>query len=410
MFAFRARMRNAVEATDLVGDGTRARLESDVRAALKRRPAQEARLAGITRALAPLSASLCRELVGVLEVMIRRGSFDRPLYAATVRALAEWDGSPEVAALLSRALADDNSVTLATLSAACFCRNAELRPALARTATSRHAHLALAAEVARVCRGESNGAAVASLAPKIKESHRIALCVELLAPLLGAPPLPRALAPALAVFRDAERHLGRWLVLAELAVRSGDPVPREQARERATTGPETARAAWSLVWWALDRDHATASVRPTVELVARLSERPSADKDTTFLFRLASARIASARPMLESLAKTSLLGDDCAIRAMLHLGRDYEQERYRDQLTEVARAPRRDPQRALAAACLFDAGDRDGALEIAQLLQKSRQLPALAWSELIRAGHAAELQTSLVTEEHYRRIQLGWVE
>lgn len=403
-------MRNAAETPEWVGDRTRARLESDLRAALKRRPAHEARLAGIARALAPLSVSFRRELVGVLEVMVRRGSFDRPLYVAAVRSLAEWDGGPEVAGLLSRALADENAVTLATLSAACFCRNAELRPALARVATSRHAHVALAAEVARVCRGESNGAAVASLAPKIKESHRISLCVELLAPLVDAPPLPRTLAPALAVFRDAERHLGRWLVLAELAVRSGDLLPRDQARERATLGPESARAAWSLVWWALDPDNAKASVRPTVELVARLSERPSADKDTTFLFRLASAGFASARPMLESLAKTSLLGDDCAIRAMLHLGRDYAQGRYRDQLTEVARAPRRDPQRALAAACLFDAGDRDGALEIAHLLQKSRQLPALAWSELIRAGHATQLQTSLVTEEHFRRIQLGWVE
>lgn len=402
-------MTHEAEPAELLGDETRARLESDVHAALKRRPTQEVRLAGVLRALAPLSLALRTQLVGALDTMVRRASFDRPLYASLVRALAEHE-QPGTAELIGRALGGEDGGGLSTLSAACFCGGSELGEPLARAAISRHAHVAFAAEIARLSRGESDGAAVASIAPKIKESHRIALCVELLVPLLARPRLPLAIAPALAVLRDAERHLGRWLVLAEIAARAGDSVPREQARERALNGPESARAAWSMVLWALEPGAGSPSARPTVELVARLSDRPSADKDTTFLFRLASARVPSARPMLESLAKSGMLGDECAIRAMLHLLRDYGQERYREQLTDIARAPRNDPLRALAAAALFDAGELGVAVATAAVSVTSRHLPALAWGTLVRAHETETLPGGVLTELRYRRIQLGWLE
>ena len=254
------------------------------------------------------------------------------------------------------------------------------------------------AEVARLCRGESSGAAVASIAPKIKESHRIALCLELLVPLVRAPALPLAVAPALNVLRDAERHLGRWLVLAEIAVKAGDVSSRAQARERARSGPDSARSAWSLVAWALEPQAGSPSVRPTIELVARLSDRPSADKDTTFLFRFAGARAPSARPMLESLAKSGLLGDECAVRAMLHLCRDYGEDRYRDQLGSIARAPRKDALRGLAAAALYDVGDKEPALAALRDLQQSRNLAAMAWSGLVAGRDAGLYAGAVVTE------------
>lgn len=403
-------MTDAAEPADVLADGTRARLDSDLQAALKRRPQHETRLAGVTRALAPLSPVWRQQLLLVLETMVRRGSFDRPLYGAVVRALADEERSSEVAELIGRALSNESGGTLSTLSAACFCRHAQLREALARAAISRHSHVAFAAEVARLYRGESDGAAVASLATKIKESHRIALCLELLAPLLSGSALPGAIAPALAVLRDAERHLGRWLVMAEIAVLSGDSLPREQARERARSGPSSARAAWSLVLWALEPQGNSPTVRPTVELVARLSDRPSADKDTTFLFRLAAAGVPSARPMLEALVRTGMLGEECSLRAMFHLCRDYGQERYGEQLAEVAETPKRDTVRGLAAACLYDSGQRERALNVALALEDSRNLSALAWSSLIRAQHVAQFKDAIVTEQRYRRIQLGWAE
>ncbi|HWA74846.1 MAG TPA: hypothetical protein VG937_21030 [Polyangiaceae bacterium] len=397
------------ESVEALDGETQARLRADVHSALKRRPAQETRLAGVVRALTPLSVGLRADLVGALDVMVRRGSFERPLYGAVVRALAEAREAP-AAELLARALVADDCGGLATLSAACFCKHPGLSEPLARAAISRHAHLAFAAEIARLSRGESNGAAFASLAPKIKESHRIALCLELMVPLLAAPPLSRGVAPALSVLRDSERHLGRWLVLAEIAGRAGDGSCQAEASERARSGPESARAAWSLVAWALSPNGESPNVRPTVELVARLSDRPSADKDPTFLFRFAAARAPSARPMLESLAKGSLLGDECGVRAMLHLCRDYGQERYRDQLGVVARAPRKDPLRALAAAALYDVGAREAALTALEELLQSRHLTARAWARLVLAREAARFDGAVVSELRFRRVQLGWVE
>jgi hypothetical protein len=396
-------------AADALDGEAQSRLHSDLRSALRRRPAHEARLAGVLRALTPVSPALRAAALGALETMVRRGSFERPLYAAVVRALAETQ-DPSAGELIGRALSADESGGLASLSAACFCRHTALAEPLARAAISRHAHIAFAAEVARLARGESGGGAVASLAPKIKESHRIALCLELLVPLVAAPALAPSIAPALRVLRDAERHLGRWLVLAEIAARAGDASGHAEAEEKARSGPESARSAWSLVAWALEPSRESPSVRPTVELVARLSDRPSADKDTTFLFRFAAARAPSARPMLESLARSTSLGDECAVRAMLHLCRDYGEERYRQSLATIARAPRKDPLRALAAAALYDIGDREAALTALHELRKSRHLTALGWVGLVHAHESAKSSDFVVSERRYRRVQLGWVE
>jgi hypothetical protein len=261
-----------------------------------------------------------------------------------------------------------------------------------------------------VARRESNGAHATSVAPKIKEAHRIALCQEVFVPLLWEPPLDVGIAPALSVLRDAERHLGRWLVLGEVAARSGDPTPLAEARHHAKQGSSGARAAWALVAWALERDRGEPPARPNVELVSRLSDRPSANRDTTFLFRLAQAKVESARPMLEGLAKGSLLATEQSVRAALHLARDYGVERCREQLLDVAQNPRREKLHGLAAAALFDLGARSEALEVVSAGERTLKLPELAWAMLVRAGAAGVERGPLVTEPRFRRIQLGWVE
>lgn len=392
-----------------VGAATEQRLGSELRSALKRKPAQEARLAGVVRALSPFSTNLRSVLTDVLETLVARGSYTRPLYASAARALAEA-GERRCGAQLKRALSADDAGGLPTLSAACFSDDPALSEPLARIATSRHPHLALAAEIARVARRESDGAHVASLAPKIKESHRIELCSELFVPLMHHDSLPIGVAPALAVLRDAERHLGRWLVLGQIATRAGDPKPLAEARERAETGPGSARAAWSLVAWALAEGGATPpDVRPTVELVARLSDRPSSDRDTTFLYRMAEARAPSARGMLESVAKTSVLGNECAVRAALYLARDHARDDLREALTSVAQNPKKDALRGLAAAALWDVGEREQARTLQPELAASRALPTLAWSALLSVAEAGKIEPVL-TESAFRRVQLGWLD
>jgi len=383
------------------------RLCDELRGALRRRPAHEARLAGALRALAPFSASVADALLAAFELMVKRASFERPLYAAAARAVGEL-GDPRSTQAFTKALARDDFGNFATLSALCQTRDPALGAPLAKVASSRHAHWAFAGEVARIARGESASSRVALLAPKIKESHRIALCLELFVPLTWASPLGPAIGPALSVLRGAERHLGRWLVLAEVAVRAGDRAPLAEAAARGASGPQSSRGAWALVAWALACDGPAPQVRPTVELVARLCDRPSAERDTTFLFRLAREKAPQARPMLEGLAKGSL-GDACAVRAALHLIRDYGDRRPLDALRAVAASPRREAIRGLAAAALFDAGEHELASELGRPLLDSRHLTSLAWGGLVEAAlrkHAGEV----TTEPNVRRIQNGWSE
>jgi hypothetical protein len=414
---------------ELLDKPARARFEEEIDAALKRRPTSEAKLAGAVRAVAWLSPALRASLGEATSVLLRRGARQRELYACGLRALSEAQDRQSVA-LLRQALGGDEAGGPAALSAACFSRDAELSPLLAKIAASRQSHLAFGAELARVARGESNGALLAQLAPMIKESHRISMCVEFFVPLVRGMPMAAHVGPALAVLRGAERHLGRWLVLAEVAVRAGDMGPLEEARSRADEGPNSSRAAWSLVAWALSETDALTrrspppappSTRPTLELIARLSDRPSADRDTTFLFRLAGARATSARPMLETLARSAPLADETSLRAALYLARDHGREDMRAALVDAATPGRREELRGMAAAALWDAsppsvGDgapraRSQAREIADELLASRVMGNVAWGALIRAaakgGASAE---PLLTETPYRWIQWGWLE
>ncbi|HEY4105502.1 MAG TPA: hypothetical protein VGM44_16500 [Polyangiaceae bacterium] len=400
-------MANRAERANVVDEQVVARLDDDLRAALRRRPAQEARLAGVLRAIAPYSTKLGDGLADAFELMVRRSSFERPLYAVAARTVAESNEHRSSSAFKD-ALEREEPQNFATLSALCKTTDPALSDSLAKVARSRHAHLAFAAEVARIARGESSGAHVVSIAPKIKESHRIALCLELFVPLTWSKPLAPAIGPALAVLREAERHLGRWLVLAEVATRAGDPSPLAEASERASEGASSSRAAWAMVAWALSRGTAPPAIRPTVELVARLSDRPSADRDTTFLFRLARKSAPSARPMLESMAK-SPLGDETAVRAALHLIRDYGDARPLELLRVAASSPRREAVRGLAAAALFDVGQTETALELSKGLLGSRQLASVAWGALIQAARMQE-RSEIVNEPTVRRIQFGWAE
>ncbi len=415
----RERPTDGLARADLVGKVARARFDEEIDAALKRRPANEAKLAGALRAVAPLSPQLRGTLADALKLMIKRRTLDRELYVAAVRSLAECKDKA-APAILRQALAADDAGGTATLSAASACTEGELGPLLSKIAASRQSHLAFGAEVARVARGESNGAHLLSLAPMIKESHRISLCVEILVPLARGAPVPKAIARPLYVLGEAERHLGRWLVLGEVATKAGDRGALDEAKLRADDGPSSSRAAWSLVHWALEDTWARArgtepppapAARPTVEIVARLSDRPSADRDMTFLFRLAQAKAASARPMLEALAKPLPIADEIAMRAAMHLARDYGRDDLRRELLAIARGQRREDQRGFAAAMLWDAGERDEARTLADELVTSKCLANVVWASLLRAAALRREEGALLcSEPHVRWIHLGWLE
>lgn len=396
--------------TESLNQGLVDRVSSEVVSAMRRRPAHEGKLAGVVRALAAESPAICEAAASACSTLTRRASFDRCLYAASVRAIAEANDK-RAAGLVGKALmSSEEAGGFSTLCAASYVKDGGLSEALAKVATSRHPHLSFGAEVARAARGECDGTHLTAIAPKIKESHRISMCVEIFVPLSRGDFLPSCVAPALSVLRDAERHLGRWLVLAEVATRAKDTSPLEEAQEKAKNGPSSARAAWTLVAWALSGSSEPPSTRPTVELVARLSDRPSADRDTTFLFRLAAAKASSVRPMLEAAVKTLPIEDEIGVRSAGFLLRDYERLDLREALIAVAKTSKREDLRGMAMACLWDAGQHDVAFSLAKAANRSRSLPTAAWSALVQGAAEHGWDRTLVDEPTFRRMQWGWIE
>jgi hypothetical protein len=139
----------------------------------------------------------------------------------------------------------------------------------------------------------------------------------------------------------------------------------------------------------------------------RLSDRPTADKDASFLYRLAAAQVASVRPLLRHLTRGPL-ESDTAVRAALHLARDFGDARARTQLLDAANGRRHEALRGLVVAALYDLGEHAVALEAARRLAQSRHLPTLAFASLVLAGASGKEALPLITEPRVRRIQLGW--
>jgi hypothetical protein len=388
------------------------RLREEINASLRRRSPNEKRLAGVARALA-LHSPLARAMLAEAgEQLVQKKGFDRELFVAAVRGLGELGDRRAVS--LVKAGADHDECATAALCAASWLLDPSLAPILNKAATQRSAHIAFTAELARVIRGESPGAHLRGLAPKIKESHRISLCAEVLVPVARIPKVPAGVQYALEVLRDAERHLGRWLVMAEVAVHGGDLKPIQEAREKSNEGPGGARAAWAYVAWALDPSSPPPVARPTTELVARLSDRPSADRDTKFLFRLAQAGVRTTKQLLETFARELSKGeDDDAVRAASYLIRDHGREDLVAPMVEVAKTGKRDELRGLATAALWDAGKKDVARELAKdLVATKAGLFSSAWAALVLLADAGRIPSAqpLAHEPVVRWIQAGWLE
>src|SRR5205085_8370085 len=121
----------SIARAEVVDKATRMRLEEELHAALKRKPASETKLAGALRAVATLSPALRASIVEASTIMVRRGSYARELYAASIRSLAESEDK-SLPGLLKTALAGDDAGGNATLSAACFARTSDLAAPLAK--------------------------------------------------------------------------------------------------------------------------------------------------------------------------------------------------------------------------------------------------------------------------------------
>jgi hypothetical protein len=114
--------------------------------------------------------------------------------------------------------------------------------------------------------------------------------------------------------------------------------------------------------------------------------------------------------MLEGLAKTNPLHDEVAIRAAMHLARDHGRTEMRKALVEAAQG-KRDEFRGVAAAALWDLGERDLARKVAERAEASRSLSSMTWGALVQAAAAGKLgEGAVLAEPTFRRVQWGWVE
>jgi hypothetical protein len=72
---------------------------------------------------------------------------------------------------------------------------------------------------------------------------------------------------------------------------------------------------------------------------------------------------------------------------------------------------KRDEIRGIAAAALWDLGDRDLARKAADRAESERPLGSMTWGALVTAAAAGKLGSDCVlAEPNFRRVQWGWVE
>jgi hypothetical protein len=147
-----------------------------------------------------------------------------------------------------------------------------------------------------------------------------------------------------------------------------------------------------------------------MEIVARLSDRPSAERDLSFLFRMAHANALTARTMLESLCKAQHLGSESAVRAAGYLLRqDTDRLDLQRRLLDVVRSTKREELRGLALAVLH-AARPEAAMDVAPDFVRSRQLQNAVFSTLVRLEQKGRPVADLLSEPVYRRGQLGWLD
>jgi hypothetical protein len=279
--------------------------------------------------------------------------------------------------------------------------------------------LGMIAEYILVRATARSGDRLGGLAARLKESSRVVVIERVLAPLARAADGISAraiatLAPMLAALRAQERHVGRWLVLAELAKRAGDERPLIEALERARSGPSPSRVAWQYVAWALSPKSSipSAQTRLSLDVVARLSDRPSGEKDMSFLFRLGTARAPVAEALLRSFSLD--LATPTGIRSAGLLARHYGDAQAIARLQAAVASPRDAALRGLAVATLWDVGSgldngalRDAAQDTACELIDDKLLANVAWSALVRTAAVRRDDAPMVTDTHVRLLNWG---
>jgi len=94
----------------------------------------------------------------------------------------------------------------------------------------------------------------------------------------------------------------------------------------------------------------------------------------------------------------------------MHLARDHGKVELRKAIAEVA-VGKRDEVRGVAAAALWDLGEKELAKKTAARAEDCRFISSMTWGALVTAASAGKFSpTSVLSEPTFRRVQWGWVE
>jgi hypothetical protein len=386
------------------------RLRGGVAASLKRRSVHEPTIAGLCRVWSQVSENVRDLLADCSTHLLQKRAWDRPLLLSAMHSLAACQDE-RVLPTIQHLLDERTYTSLAAYSVAGTLKHSDLRKVLERNAVSRPTHLAFASELARVLRGEAQSRRLAEMAAKIKEYHRISLCASMFVPLEFAHCVQPELVPTLRIFCDVERNLGRWLVFAQIAHRSGEVAVIEEAKHRKNQATSNNRVVWSLVNWVLEHD-AVLDVRPSMTALARLSDRPVQERDLLILFRLAEQRVRVAKDVLLRLAAPvlhALACDPVALRAVAALAIHYQHESCLTRLKELV-FDQSCSCRGLAAALLYDSGETEMALQITNTMNEEPNWEQFAWACLVQVNSAFPRSTPIVNELTFRRLNRGWLD
>lgn len=388
--------------TDVIDGAVVLRLREALRGVMARRGEREVVAASVVRHLAGVSTSVRRLLAEAAGELSSRGSFDRPVMHAALYASNLLGASGEMITLA--ALASENAPWSAFVAASQSSATAVCQ-AVSRLSARTQGHLGFGAAFVRSLTGDdAAGKRATELAVMLKEAHRVRWIDEFAMPVLARNVLPsRSVARTLEALRGVERHLGRWLRLGELELACGGESVADGCRRGREASSVPSRHVWSWIEWLLSRGACRASAPPRLsrDVINKLSDRPSASRDLSFLHRVGDLGVAPAADPLAIVGRSGKSPD--AVRALLTLVTRYGRTDRIERLRTIA-ARGTDAARGVAAAALWDLGDRNAALELVDELVISKSLANVGWGALIRVAHLTGDGHPIVSETAVRRL------
>lgn len=375
----------ALARTEVLDRSTRSLLADALSRCAARKLESEPLLRAALTLFAPLSPGLRATAADVADELVRKGAVSRALFGACLQSLRSTE--PKTADDLWRRACAWETEGVGMVRAG-------LLGGVGLASWSQHPEsaaggAAFALRLARAALGDrSSSAALPALASRLSEASRTEITRELVSVLPMSWLPDKHTAEALWAFARQERHTGRWVELADVAVRGGLEEPLRVASARAKEYTGASSETWSLVAAWLARANGQLRTRPAVvrgETLRKLSATPSPASDLS----VGDALVSAANPgMLAWLRDQSSSPSPVANRILpwvlrARIGGEDAAAAAAFAQASLSRA-KTDAQRGPLAVLLAVSGEDELARDVADELLRSRSLAPRIWSAVVR--------------------------